>query len=211
MVLSVARGVSYAAHRPEVLWLLVFSLAVGILGFPIISTLAPFWMQRELGLGPVGWTLMGWMWGLGTLASTVYLSTHDLRERLGPLVLVSAAGFGLTLIVFGLTRWLPLAAAMWCLNGTFYTANMISTTSLLQLVTEGAYVGRVMSLRMVSSALNQIASAPLGALGDAFGMGRMVPATAALLTCFVVLVPVLVRRVREMAPPAEPVVEPAPP
>ena len=59
MVASVARGVSYAAARPNVLWLLVFSLAVGTLGFPIISTLAPFWMQHELGLGPVGWTFMG--------------------------------------------------------------------------------------------------------------------------------------------------------
>jgi len=204
MLLSVARGVSHAAAKPDVLWLLVFSMAVGTLGFPIISTLAPFWMKNELGLGPVGWTFMGWIWGLGTLASTVYLSTHDMREKLGPLVLLSALGFGMTLVVFGLTRWMPLAAAMWCLNGTFYTANMISTTSLVQLLVEGAYVGRVMSLRMVSGALNQIASAPLGALGDAVGMGTMVPATAALLAGIMVVVPLLVREARELRAPPEP-------
>lgn len=212
MVVSVVRGVRHAAARPNVLWVLVFSLLVGTLGFPIISTLAPFWMQHELGLGPVGWTFMGWVWGLGTLASTVYLSTHDVRERLGPLVLLSAAGFALTLVVFGLTRWLPLAAAMWCLNGTFYTANMISSTSLLQLLVESAYVGRVMSLRLVSSALNQIASAPLGALGDAFGMGRMVPGTAALLAALVIVIPLLVRSARELhAGDATATAEPAQP
>ena len=198
MVVSVVRGVRHAAARPNVFWVLTFSLLVGTLGFPIISTLAPFWMKNELGLGPVGWTFMGWLWGLGTLTSTVYLSTHDVRERLGPLVLVSAAGFGFTLLVFGLTRWLPLAAAMWCLNGTFYAANMISATSLLQMVVESAYVGRVMSLRQVSGALNQIASAPLGALGDAFGMGHMVPVTAGLLTALVIVIPSLVRGAREL-------------
>lgn len=150
MVVSVVRGVRDAASRANVFWVLTFSLMVGTLGFTIISTLAPYWMRHELGLGPVGWTFMGWLWGLGTLASTAYLSTHDVKERLGSLVLISAAGFGLTLVVFGLTRWLPLAAAMWCLNGTFYSANMISSTSLLQLLVESAYGGRVMSLCQVS-------------------------------------------------------------
>jgi hypothetical protein len=203
MLLSVARGVSHAAARPRVAWVLVFSFLVGTLGFPIISTLAPYWMQHELGLGPVGWTFMGWIWGLGTVASTVYLSTHDVRERLGSLVLVSAGGFGLTLVVFGLTRSLPLSAAMWCLNGTFFTANMISSTSLLQVLVENEYMGRVMSLRQVSGALNQIASAPLGALGDAYGMGRMVPGVAGLLVALVVLIPLLVRGARDLQPPEE--------
>ncbi len=199
---SVARGIRYAAGQPNVLWVLLFGFFVGTLGFPIISTLAPFWMHNELGLGPVGWTFMGWIWGLGTLVSTVYLSTHNVTKRLGPLVLVSAAGFGLTLVVFGLTRFLPLAAAMWCLNGTFYTANMISSTSLLQVLVANAYMGRVMSLRLISSALNQIAAAPLGALGDAFGMGRMVPGAAGLLAALVIVIPLLLRGARDLQAPA---------
>ena len=97
---SVAHGIRYAAGSANVLWVLLFGFLVGTLGFPIISTLAPFWMSHELGLGPVGWTFMGWIWGLGTLGSTVYLSTHDVSRSLGRLVLVSAAGFGLTLVVF---------------------------------------------------------------------------------------------------------------
>lgn len=205
VALSVARGLRYAAGSPPVLWVLLFGFFVGTLGFPIISTLAPFWMEHELGLDAVGWTFMGWIWGLGTLASTVYLSTHDVTKHLGRLVLVSAAGFGLTLVVFGFTRYLPLAAAMWCLNGTFYTANMISSTSLLQIIVANAYMGRVMSLRLVSSALNQFAAAPLGAIGDAFGMGRMVPGTAGLLAGLVIVIPLLVRGARDLHAPAEPV------
>jgi len=198
VILSIAGGIRYAAKSESVLWVLVFGFLVGTLGFPIISTLAPFWMQHELGLGPVGWTFMGWIWGLGTLASTVYLSTHDVTRSLGRIVLVSGAGFGLTLVVFGLTRSLPLAATMWCLNGTFYTANMISSTSLLQVIVANAYMGRVMSLRLVSSALNQVAAAPLGAIGDAYGMGRMVPGAAGLLVVLVVAIPLLLRGARDL-------------
>jgi hypothetical protein len=201
VVASIGRGVRYAAGSPNVLWVLLFSFFVGTLGFPIISTLAPFWMKNELGLGPLGWTLMGWVWGLGTLASTVYLSTHDVTDRLGRLVLVSAAGFALTLVVFGLTRAMPLAAAMWALNGTFFTMNMISSTSLLQVLVANAYLGRVMSLRLVSGALNQVAAAPLGAIGDSLGMGRMVTGTAGLLAALVIVIPLLHRRARELNSP----------
>ncbi len=184
VVRSVGDGIRYAAGRPRVLWVLVFGIFVGVLGFPIISTLAPYWMKNELGLGAGGWTLMGWIWGLGTVLSTVTLSTRNSPRHLGRIILGATTGFGLTLVVFGLTRSLPLAAAAWCLNGTCFSANMIASTSLLQMIVENHYMGRVMSLRGISSSLNQIAAAPLGLVADRVGMSRMVPAVAALPASF---------------------------
>ncbi|KAA0222786.1 MFS transporter [bacterium] len=186
VVRSVGDGIRYAAGRQRVLWVLVFGIFVGVLGFPIISTLAPYWMKNELGLGAGGWTLMGWIWGLGTVVSTVTLSTRNTPRHLGRIIIGATTGFGLTLVVFGLTRSLPLAAAAWCLNGTFFTANMIASTSLLQMIVENQYMGRVMSLRGISSSLNQIAAAPLGAVADWVGMSRMVPAVATLLTMLII-------------------------
>jgi sugar phosphate permease len=126
----------------------------------------------------------------------------------------AGTGFGLTLVVFGLTRSLPLAAAAWCLNGTCYTANMIASTSLLQLLVEDRYLGRVMSLRMVSSAINQAAAAPLGALADGVGIGRMVPSVAALLALSIAVPALSVPAVRALGRgvvrppgPAEPAAE----
>jgi len=188
LVKSIGLGVQYASARPNVLWVIVFSLLLGTLGFPIITTLAPFWMKNELGLSAGGWTLMGWIWGLGTVVSTVYLSIQKSGRRHGRMVIISIVGFAGTLIVFGLTRWLPLAALMWALNGTFFTANMISVSSLLQSIVESRFIGRVMSLRLISGACSQFAAAPLGAIADGVGIGRMVPAAAALLA-FCVLGP----------------------
>ncbi len=195
---SVGDGITYAAGRPRVLWVLAFGVFLGILGFPIISTLAPYWMKHELGLGAGGWTLMGWMWGLGTLVSTVTLSARNTPRHLGRIIVGATTGFALTLVVFGLTRSLPLAAIAWSLNGTFFTANMIASTSLLQIIVENQYLGRVMSLRGISSAVNQMAAAPLGSLADGIGIGRMVPAVAALLAALVVVPTLLSPTVRTL-------------
>jgi len=195
---SVGNGIVYATHRPRVLWILVFGMAVGTLGFPIISTLAPYWMKNELGLGAGGWTLMGWFWGLGTVASTATLSTRNSPRHLGGIIIGATSGFALSLVFFSLTRSLPLAAIAWCLNGTFFSANMIASTSLLQMIVENQYLGRVMSLRGLSSAINQMAAAPLGALADAAGIGRMVPAAATLLAAVVLVPTALSRTVRTL-------------
>lgn len=198
IVVAVGRGVSYASARPRVRWVILLSLLTGTLGFPIISTLAPFWMTEVLGLDAVGWTFMGWFWGLGAVGATVYLSTRGHNRGLGWTVIGSAAAFGLSLVLFGMTRSVPVAAVFWCLNGACFTTNMISSTSLLQLIVETAYVGRVMSLRMVSSAFNQLAAWPLGELADGIGVQRMVRGVSTALTVLVLLAPALSRAARTL-------------
>ena len=195
---SIGEGVSYSAGQPSVLWIILINLFIGVLGFPIISTLAPYWMRHELGLGAVGWTMMGWGWGLGTVISSVALSAWKLDGHFGRLFIVSAAGFALSLVAFGLTRSIPVAALFWGLNGTFFTANIIVSSSLIQLIVHSSYLGRVMSLRSLSAALNQMAAAPLGAVADGIGMARMVPAAAALLTLLILAPAGLVPAVRSL-------------
>jgi MFS family permease len=195
---SVGQGIRYATGRPPVVWVILLGFFIGVLGFPIITTLAPYWMRHELGLGPVGWTLLGWVWGLGTVASTVFLSASKFSAHQGKIIVWSGTAFALTLIVFGLTRSIPIAAVAWCLNGTFFTANLITSASLLQTIVENQFMGRVMSLRALSSAINQISAAPLGAVADGVGMGNMVPAAAILLTLLIAGPALLVPAVRAL-------------
>ncbi len=197
LVDSIGRGIEYSVRRPAVLWIILLSLFVGSLGFPIISTLAPYWMHNELHLSAVGWTMMGWVWGLGTLISSVGLSATR-SSKLGLITVLSGAGFALTLVAFSMTRSLTLAGAAWFINGTFYMANTIASSALLQVIVAKSYVGRVMSLRTLSGAFNQLSAAPLGALADGVGMTRMVPAVSALLTLLILGPALLVRTVRRL-------------
>jgi len=198
IVRAVGDGLAYAAARPRVGWILGLSLLTGTLGFPIISTLAPLWMTEVLGLGAVGWTFMGWCWGIGAVSATIYLSTRGHSRGLGWTVIASAAAFGASLVLFGLTASIPIAAVFWCLNGAAYTTNMISSTSLLQVMVESLYLGRVMSLRMVSSAFNQLAAWPLGVFADGVGIEVMVRSVAGLLTALVLAGPAVSRTARSL-------------
>jgi MFS family permease len=211
IVKSVGEGIAYAARKPAVIWVIMLGFFIGVLGFPIISTLAPYWMRHELGLGAVGWTLMGWVWGLGTVGSTVFLSASKFSSHQGRIIVWSGTSFALTLVVFGLTRSIPLAAAAWFLNGTFFTANLIASASLLQVIVENQYMGRVMSLRSLSGAINQLSAAPLGAVADGVGMGNMVPAAAILLALLIAAPALLVPAVRRLDEAGRPeLVEAAP-
>ena len=128
----------------------------------------------------------------------VYLSTRGHSRGLGWTVIASAAAFGASLVLFGFTASIPVAAVFWCLNGAAYTTNMISSTSLLQVMVESVYVGRVMSLRMVSSAFNQLAAWPLGAFADGVGIEIMVRSVATLLTALVLAAPIASRTARSL-------------
>jgi len=57
-------------------------------------------------------------------------------------------------------------------------------------------MGRVMSLRSLSGAINQLSAAPLGAVADGVGMGNMVLSAATLLTLLIAGPALLVPAVR---------------
>jgi hypothetical protein len=122
----------------------------------------------------------------------------------GKIFILSAGGFAASLIVFGLTRSIPLVAASWAINGMFFTANVIVAASLLQVIVPAIYIGRVTALRAVSSSVNQMSAAPLGALADGVGIARMVPTVAAFLTLLVLAPWVFVRAVRGLDDAARP-------
>jgi MFS family permease len=201
---SIGEGVRYSATNPAVLWIILISIFIGVLGFPLISTLAPYWMRHELGLGPVGWALLGWVWGMGTVVASVGLSAFRFERSYGKIFIVSSAGFAASLIVFGVTRSIPLVAASWAVNGMFFTANVIVAASLLQMIVPALYIGRVTALRAVSASVNQMSAAPLGALADGVGIARMVPTVAAFLTLIVLAPWAFVRSVRRLDDTARP-------
>ena len=78
------------------------------------------------------------------------------------------------------------------------------------MIVQNQYLGRVMSLRGLSSAVNQMAAAPLGAIADGVGIGRMVPAVASLLATVVLVPTALSRTVRTLDAEAQHIVEPEP-
>jgi len=174
-------GVRYSWNLPPVRnLLLLLGIAAG-LGFQY-SVLLPVYARDILHAGAQSFGLMMAAFGLGSLVSAVWmtrqLSRWDLRRNL----LIGLVSGGLGMGFFAWSRSLPLTLAMGFLAGFGLILYVASTNTMIQLIIEDRFRGRVMSLYT----LMFIGTAPLGAL-LAGAIAQRAGAPAATSLCAVIL------------------------
>jgi MFS family permease len=152
-------GVRYAWGMPQVRNLLLLLAIAAGLGFQY-SVLLPVYADTLLHAGAQGYGLMMAAFGVGSLLSAMVmtrpLSRWDMRRNLR----IGLASGGLGMGCFAWSRALPLTLAMGLLAGFGLILYVGSTNTMIQLIIEDHFRGRVMSLYT----LMFIGTAPLGAL-----------------------------------------------
>lgn len=120
---------------------------------------------------------MGWLMGasgVGALVSALALAGRRSVLGLGRLIPISAAIFGVGLVAFGVSRWLPLSLVLMLLTGYGLMQQMAASNTILQTVVEEDKRGRVMSFY----AMAFLGTAPFGSLAGGFIADRIgAPAT----------------------------------
>ena len=174
-------GVRYAWSLPPVRnLLLLLGIAAG-LGFQY-TVLLPVYARDILKTGAQAYGLMMAAFGLGSLVSAFWmtreLSRWDLRRNL----LIGLVSGGLGMGLFAWSRWLPLTLAMGFLAGFGLILYVASTNTMIQLIIEDRFRGRIMSLYT----LMFIGTAPLGAL-LAGAIAQHAGAPAATSVCAAIL------------------------
>ena len=132
--------------------------------------LLPVFARQILDVGPVGLGVLRSAPAVGALAAALILSRRPLPWPAGPTLLVVVAGFGVAMIVFGLSRSLPLSLAALAVSGfvDMISVNIRSTTAAL--VTPNELRGRVTAVEMVFiSASNELGAFESGAVASVFG------------------------------------------
>ena len=107
---------------------------------------------------------------VGALSAALILARRPLRWPAGPTLLVVVAAFGASMVVFGLSRSLPLSLAALAVGGfvDMISVNIRSTTAAL--VTPNELRGRVMAVEMVFvSASNELGAFESGAVASLVG------------------------------------------
>ena len=126
--------------------------------------LLPVFARQILDVGPVGLGVLRSAPAVGALAAALILSRRPLPWPAGPTLLVVVAGFGVAMIVFGLSRSLPLSLAALAVSGfvDMISVNIRSTTTAL--VTPIKY-GKSHAIRLKprSSGAPSISSVPYSA------------------------------------------------
>ena len=172
---NLVAGVRFVLHTRMLLGAISLDLFAVLLGDSI--ALAPVFARSILHIGPIGLGLLRTAPSVGALTAAVLLARRPLRTAAGPTLMTVVALFGVGMIVFGFSRWLPLSLAALVATGflDMISVNIRSTT--VTLLTPQALQGRVNAVEWVFvSASNELGAFEAGALARLAGT---VPAVVA--------------------------------
>jgi MFS family permease len=169
-------GLRFVRHAKPIRTLLLLLGLVSFTALPF-SVLVPIFADRILHGGASAYgNLMGAV-GLGAMFGAFTLAMRQELRGLGNIVAYSATGLGVSLILFGASRWYWASLAALTLAGFAMMLQFTSTNTLIQAMVPDQLRGRVMSLySMMFIGMSPIGSLVAGALAPHIGA----PITVAL-------------------------------
>jgi MFS family permease len=168
--------------------------------------LLPNFARGVLGKGAQELGIMGAAIGVGALLGTISIVRLGQRKALGPIMLLSAAAFGLCIAAFAASRSMPMILFF------LFTAGMTSSIYLnigmtaLQMLVPDELRGRVMGVWGMTWFLQAVGGLPAGALAAWVGTPLAITLGALSVSAFALALLVTVPSLRRMsatAPSAE--------
>jgi MFS family permease len=122
-----------------------WNLFISMQGFR--ATLIPIFAKEILEVGASGYGQLQAAARVGTLVGSLLVANLDRSKRKGWILLIGAEMIGVTLILFPMTRWFPLALILWA--SVSIMSSIYSNLSQTLLLTESAdeMRGRVVGAR----------------------------------------------------------------
>lgn len=170
---SLLSGVRYIAGDPVVLGSVSLDLFAVLLGGA--TALLPVYARDILGIGSRGLGALRAAPAAGSLAMSAYLVRHPLRRRVGAKMFAAVLVFGVTTVVFGLSRHFLLSLAALAILGAADMVSVVVRGALVQLQTPDPMRGRVSAVNgLFIGTSNQLGEFESGVTAAWFGT---VPAT----------------------------------
>ena len=215
-VASVLAGLRFVRHTEILLGAILLDLMAVLFGGAV--ALLPLFARSILHVGPTGLGVLRSAPAVGALVAAAILTRRSLGGNAGRKLLLAVAVFGLSMIVFGLSRsfWLSLLALAVSGFADMFSMNIRATT--VALATPDRLRGRVLAVEMVFiSASNQLGAFESGVAAFFLGAVPAVVAGGALTVVFALswgrLFPALaaVDRLKDLRPVEAPELEVAAP
>ncbi|MGD0273992.1 MAG: MFS transporter [Gaiellaceae bacterium] len=176
---SVLAGVGFVRQTPVLLGAISLDLFAVLFGGAI--ALAPLFARSILHVGTGGLGLLRAAPALGAIVAGVILARRPSMRRAGQTLFLVVAGFGVSMIVFGLSHSFPLSLAALAVSGFVDMISMNIRATTAALATPNKLRGRVGAVEMVFiSASNQLGAFESGAAAALVGAVPAVVAGGAL-------------------------------
>ncbi len=160
-------GLGYLRSRRHLMILVTASLGVVMIGFPYMAFLPTVADQFDVGAG--GYGLMSAVTSVGAVTAA-YLAARRVKPDLWKRLVVAGVAFGLGVTVLGLAPVFAVALAVLPFIGAASILFQTSNQSLLLMLSDFDYHGRLQGVVMLGFSGFGIAALPLGILADAIGL-----------------------------------------
>jgi MFS family permease len=119
--------------------------------------LLPIFAKDILEVGPTGLGLLRTAPAVGSLVAAALLARYPISRHAGPKLFVVVAGFGVSMVVFGLSRQMWLSMLALAVGAGLDMVSVVLRQTILPLVTPDEVRGRVNAVEMVFiSASNEL-------------------------------------------------------
>jgi MFS family permease len=175
-------GFRFARQTKPIRALLILLGVVSFMALPF-SVLIPIFAVKILhgGVNSYGW-LMGAV-GFGAMFGALAVAMRQQLRGMGNLVAYSAAGLGVSLVLFSESRWFLLSFVALIFCGFTMMMQFTSTNTLIQAMVPEQLRGRVMSMySMMFLGMSPLGSLVAGKLADHIGAPTTV-AIGGLVSC----------------------------
>jgi MFS family permease len=198
-------GIAFLRRSPVVLGAITLDLFAVLLGGAV--ALLPVFARDILEVGPVGLGVLRSAPALGALVAGVILARRPLGGHAGRKLLLAVAAFGVSMVVFGLSRSVVLSFAALAVSGFVDMFSVNIRATMVALATPNELRGRVNAVEMVFiSASNELGAFESGLAASIFGTVAAVVGggcvTIALALSWAKVFPVMARidRLEDLTP-----------
>lgn len=170
---SLAEGIKFVYNTKEILGAITLDMVAVLFGGAV--ALLPIYAQDILEVGPKGFGVLRAAPAVGSFITILAVAYFPLTKNAGIKLLVAIFGFGLSIILFGVSTifWISLIALF--LSGVFDGVSVVIRQTILQLRTPDNMRGRVASVNsMFVGSSNELGAFESGVAAKLLGTVRSV-------------------------------------
>ncbi len=166
---SMSEGLRFVFKTKEILGALSLDLFAVLFGGAV--ALVPIYARDILKVGSIGFGWLNAATDIGAIISVLTLTFIPMRRNQGKKLMYAVAGFGVCIIIFGLSKWFILSFLALVIAGIMDGVSVVTRGTIMQLKTPDHVRGRVMSVSsMFINSSNELGQFESGTMARLLGV-----------------------------------------
>ncbi|MCD2425702.1 MFS transporter [Niabella pedocola] len=166
---SVQEGLRFVFRTKALLAAMALDMFAVLFGGAV--ALIPVFASDILKIGPVGYGWLNAASDIGSIIIVLILTFAPMKKAQGKKMLIAVAGYGICIILFGLSKWFLLSFFALLISGILDGISVVVRGTVMQLLTPDHMRGRVSSVSsMFVTSSNELGQFESGVMSRALGV-----------------------------------------